>query len=210
MRLQWWSYSRIDVRLRWWWSWPCRSPRTPRHPSPAWSRDTSGAVLPGVTVEAASPALIEKVRSVVSDGRRSVPHRRSATRRLLGHVHAPRLQHLRARRHRARGHFTASINAELRVGALEETITVTGEAPIVDVQGVDPAAGADQRDGRSDADRQVLREPRRPDSRRERVVQRGVPERRPRRIPGGAAATTARRSSPTAAVSAISGSRSTT
>ena len=31
-------------------------------------RDTSGAVLPGVTVEASSPALIEKVRSVVSDG----------------------------------------------------------------------------------------------------------------------------------------------
>jgi hypothetical protein len=31
-------------------------------------RDTSGAVLPGVTVEAASPALIEKVRTVVTDG----------------------------------------------------------------------------------------------------------------------------------------------
>jgi hypothetical protein len=30
-------------------------------------RDTSGAVLPGVTVEAASPALIEKVRTVVTD-----------------------------------------------------------------------------------------------------------------------------------------------
>ena len=30
-------------------------------------RDTSGAVMPGVTVEAASPALIEKVKSVVSD-----------------------------------------------------------------------------------------------------------------------------------------------
>ncbi len=31
-------------------------------------RDTSAAVLPGVTVEASSPALIEKTRSVVSDG----------------------------------------------------------------------------------------------------------------------------------------------
>src|SRR5690349_20103489 len=29
--------------------------------------DTTGAVLPGVTVEAATPALIEKVRSVVTD-----------------------------------------------------------------------------------------------------------------------------------------------
>ena len=31
-------------------------------------KDASGAVLPGVTVEAASPALIEKVRTVVTDG----------------------------------------------------------------------------------------------------------------------------------------------
>jgi len=31
-------------------------------------KDTSGAVLPGVTVEAASPALIEQVRTVVTDG----------------------------------------------------------------------------------------------------------------------------------------------
>ena len=31
-------------------------------------RDTSGAVLPGVTVEAASPVLIEKVRTAVTDG----------------------------------------------------------------------------------------------------------------------------------------------
>src|SRR5688572_14013440 len=31
-------------------------------------KDTSGGALPGVTVEAASPALIEKVRTVVTDG----------------------------------------------------------------------------------------------------------------------------------------------
>ncbi len=31
-------------------------------------RDASGAAMPGVTVEAASPVLIEKVKSVVSDG----------------------------------------------------------------------------------------------------------------------------------------------
>ena len=31
-------------------------------------KDTSGAILPGVTVEAASPALIEKSRTVVTDG----------------------------------------------------------------------------------------------------------------------------------------------
>ena len=50
-------------------------------------RDTSGGVLPGVTVEAASPVLIEKVRSVVSDDTRPVPHRRSAARHVLSDVH---------------------------------------------------------------------------------------------------------------------------
>ncbi|HYH44461.1 MAG TPA: DUF1028 domain-containing protein, partial [Thermoanaerobaculia bacterium] len=32
------------------------------------------------------------------------------------------------------GSFTATVNVELRVGALEETITVTGETPVVDIQ----------------------------------------------------------------------------
>ena len=43
-------------------------------------KDTSGAVLPGVTVEASSPALIEKVRTAVTRRHRPVPHRRSAGR----------------------------------------------------------------------------------------------------------------------------------
>ncbi len=64
-------------------------------------RDTSGAVLPGVTVEASSPALIEKVRTVVSDGTGQYPYRRPPARRLLGHRDAARLQHLQARRDRA-------------------------------------------------------------------------------------------------------------
>ena len=51
-------------------------------------KDTSGAVLPGVTVEASSPALIEKVRTAVTDEPRPVPHRRSAARHVHGHVHA--------------------------------------------------------------------------------------------------------------------------
>ena len=58
-------------------------------------RDTSGAVLPGVTVEAASPVLIEKVRTTVTDGngryqlvdlrllRRSGPRNRRRLLRLL-------------------------------------------------------------------------------------------------------------------------------
>ena len=78
-------------------------------PAAAWAqtsiagvvRDTSGAVLPGVTVEAASPALIEKVR--VGRDRRAgrVSDRRSAARPLHRHLHAARLQHLQAHGHRA-------------------------------------------------------------------------------------------------------------
>ena len=56
-------------------------------------KDTSGAVLPGVTVEAASPALIEKVRTRRHRRHRPVPHRRSAGRHLYGDLHADRLQH---------------------------------------------------------------------------------------------------------------------
>ena len=56
-------------------------------------KDASGAVLPGVTVEASSPALIEKVRSVTHRRYRSVQDRGPATRRLRRHLHADRLQH---------------------------------------------------------------------------------------------------------------------
>ena len=89
-------------------------------------RDASGAVLPGVTVEAASPALIEKVRSVVTDGSGQYQGRRSPPWHLQRDVHAARIQHGQTRRHRAGGSFTATVNADLRVGAVEETITVTG------------------------------------------------------------------------------------
>ena len=59
-------------------------------------KDSSGAVLPGVNVEVASPALIEKVRAAVSDGSGSVPHRGSAARHVYGDVHAAGVQHVQA------------------------------------------------------------------------------------------------------------------
>src|SRR5262245_29975901 len=98
-------------------------------------RDTSGAVLPGVTVEAASPALIERVRSSVTDGTGQFrienlrPGIYSVTFTLPGFatVHRERVE--------LSGTFTAQINADMRVGGVEETITVTGETPTVDVQG---------------------------------------------------------------------------
>ncbi|HLG55947.1 MAG TPA: TonB-dependent receptor [Vicinamibacterales bacterium] len=100
------------------------------------ARDSSGAVLPGVTVEAASPALIEKVRTAVTDGGgqyRIVDLRAgtyTVTFTLTGFSTSKREGIV------LEGAFTATVNGELRVGALEETITVTGETPIVDVQSV--------------------------------------------------------------------------
>jgi hypothetical protein len=97
-------------------------------------KDTSGAVLPGVTVEAASPALIEKVRTVVTDGTGQYkidllrPGTYSVTFTLLG------FNTVKREGIELTGAFTATINAEMRVGALEETIVVTGETPTVDVQ----------------------------------------------------------------------------
>jgi hypothetical protein len=97
-------------------------------------KDASGAVLPGVTVEASSPALIEKVRTVVTDGTglyRLVnlpPGAYTITFTLPG-FNTTRREAIEV----SIG-FTATIDAELRVGAIEETVTVTGESPIVDVQ----------------------------------------------------------------------------
>ncbi len=97
-------------------------------------KDTSGAVLPGVTVEASSPALIEKVRSVVTDDTGQfqivnlVPGTYSVTFTLPGFNAVTRTGV------ELSGSFAAKIDAEMRVGAVEETITVTGETPIVDVQ----------------------------------------------------------------------------
>src|SRR5438093_2658844 len=99
-------------------------------------RDTSGAVIPGVTVEAASPALIEKVRTVVSDGegRYNIvdvrPGTYSVTFTLTG------FNTVKREGIELTTGFTATINAEMRVGALEETVTVTGASPLVDVQNV--------------------------------------------------------------------------
>jgi hypothetical protein len=99
-------------------------------------RDTSGAVLPGVTVEATSPVLIEKVRSVVTDGSgqyRIVDLRPGSYDVTFA---LPGFSSVKREAIQLTGSFTATVNAEMRVGAVEETITVTGETPTVDVQSV--------------------------------------------------------------------------
>ena len=97
-------------------------------------RDTSGAVMPGVTVEASSPALIEKVRSVVTDGTGQYqivdlrPGTYTITFRLTG------FSVIQREGIELTGSFAATVNADLKVGSLEETVTVSGESPTVDIQ----------------------------------------------------------------------------
>src|SRR5262249_3919052 len=93
-------------------------------------KDTSGAVLPGVTVEASSAALIEKVRSVVTDtaGQYKIVDLRPGTFTLTG------FSVFKREGIELTGSGTVTINADMKVGALEETITVSGETPVVDVQ----------------------------------------------------------------------------
>src|SRR5262245_50306491 len=97
-------------------------------------RDPSGAVLPGVTVEASSPALIEQVRSVTTDAQglyrivdlRPGPY--TVTFTLAGFTTVRRTGiELRAE-------FTATVDVELQLGNVAETITVSGEAPLVDTR----------------------------------------------------------------------------
>jgi hypothetical protein len=99
-------------------------------------KDASGGVLPGVTVEASSPALIEKTRSTVTSG--------SGTYSILAlrpgiytvKFELPGFGTVIREGIELTSDFTATINADLKVGALEETLTVTGESPIVDTQSI--------------------------------------------------------------------------
>ncbi|MGH9202478.1 MAG: carboxypeptidase regulatory-like domain-containing protein, partial [Vicinamibacterales bacterium] len=97
-------------------------------------RDSSGAVLPGVTVEAASPVLIEKVRTASPDGtgRYQIidlrPGDYSVTFTLSGFAVVKRDGV------ELTGTAVTTVNADLRIGNLAETITVSGDTPTVDLQ----------------------------------------------------------------------------
>ena len=100
------------------------------------ARDASGAVLPGVTVEASSPALIEKVRTAVTDSQgqyrivelRPGPYVITFT---LGGFNTFRREGVEIT-----SGFASTVNADMTVGSVEETVTVTGQAPIVDTQNI--------------------------------------------------------------------------
>jgi hypothetical protein len=96
--------------------------------------DASGGVLPGVTVEASSPVLIEKVRSAVTDGTGqfrivSLPSGTYTITFTLTGFNKVKREGIELA-----GTLTATVDIEMRVGALEETITVTGASPVVDLQ----------------------------------------------------------------------------
>jgi hypothetical protein len=97
-------------------------------------RDATGAVLPGVTVEASSPALIERVRTVTTDaaGLYRIIDLRPGVYTVtftLGGFNTVKREGIELP-----ANFTATINTEMRVGAIEESVTVTGESPVVDVK----------------------------------------------------------------------------
>jgi hypothetical protein len=96
-------------------------------------RDSSGGVLPGVTVEAASPSLIEKVRTTTTDAQGRyligdlVPGTYTVTFTMEG------FSTVRQQSFTLTSGFTAQVSADMQVGALEETLTVTAAVPLVDV-----------------------------------------------------------------------------
>jgi hypothetical protein len=97
-------------------------------------KDASGGVLPGVTVEATSPALIEKARSVVTDaqGRFAIIDLRPGIYKLTFTLSG--FSTLVQDGIDLPSNFTATVNADLKLGTVEETLTVSGQAPVVDVQ----------------------------------------------------------------------------
>ena len=96
-------------------------------------KDSSGAVLPGVTVEASSPALIEKTRSAVTDGagQYAIEDLRPGTYAVSYSLSG--FTTIRREGVELTGTFVATLNVDLKVGNVAETITVSGETPVVDV-----------------------------------------------------------------------------
>ena len=99
-------------------------------------RDASAAVLPGVSVEASSSVLIEKTRSVITDGTGQYrltdlpPGTYVLTFSLQG------FSTIKRDGLAVSGSGVITVNADMRLGQLTETVTVTGESPIVDTQSV--------------------------------------------------------------------------
>jgi hypothetical protein len=99
-------------------------------------KDTSGAVLPGVTVEVSSPALIERVRTAITDGAGQYQITQLRPGMYAVTFTLPGFTVVKRGGVELTSDFTATINADMKVGAVEETITVSAESPIVDVANI--------------------------------------------------------------------------
>ena len=108
-------------------------------------KDATGAVLPGVTVEASSPALIEKVKSVTTNeaGQYRVVDLRPATYTVTFALNG--FSTVVREGIVLEANFMAPINVEMKVGAVSESVTVTGESPVVDVQTSQRGASSSRR-----------------------------------------------------------------
>ena len=107
-------------------------------------RDSSGGVLPGVTVEASSPVLIEKSRSAVTDtnGRYTIPDLRPGAYRVTFTLQG--FKTVVRENVELTGTQVLALNSDLEVGGVQETITVSGETPAVDLQSTTRQAVMDQ------------------------------------------------------------------
>jgi hypothetical protein len=112
----------------------CSSPAFAQATLAGTVRDASGAVLPGVTVELSSPALIEKVRTTTTDttGQYRVTELPPGTYKMTFSLAG--FSTVNREGVEVSGVGVIAINADLRVGAVQESVTVTGETPVVDVQ----------------------------------------------------------------------------
>ena len=97
-------------------------------------RDNQGGVLPGVTVEAASPALIEKVKTAVTDDSGSTASSICGPASIRLTFTLPGFNTVKRSEITLSGTQILNIPIDMRVGGIQETITVTGETPVVDVQ----------------------------------------------------------------------------
>jgi hypothetical protein len=97
-------------------------------------RDASGGALPGVTVEVSSPAMIEKVRATATDGNgryqiSALPVGTYTVKFSLQGFGTTTRENVQVT-----SDFTANVAADLKVGDIKQEVTVSGEAPLVDVQ----------------------------------------------------------------------------
>jgi hypothetical protein len=99
-------------------------------------KDSSGAVLPGVTVEASSPALIEKVRTAVTDGQGQYKLVNLLAGTYTVSFSLPGFATVKREELQLQTNFTADVSVTMPVSALTEAITVTSASPVVDVQNV--------------------------------------------------------------------------